>query len=477
MKITTPLRLAALAGLLSCLPLTSRAMTIDKKTLDAEITAQVKKEIAAQRQLQPHSGAEGEAPRALPVEGATRAPLSIADKIRVSGQVRVRPEFRNNLSQALVNVPGASPTDFSVLLRSRVGVQFTPTKHVGFFVQAQDAREFGESVAAVPTAAGDNKGLDLHQGYVDLTEIGNHPLSIRAGRQEIKLGEERLVGAADWTNVARAFDGVLMSYEPQNYSLKAFAAITDKTVASGADGQYFGGVYATWKKFPGGVLDGYYLVLQDNNGATGAAAGTGDTLSVHTIGSRIASKFSNGLDLGVEAAVQLGKFGSNSVLATAGHGAVGYTFTGNDWKPRLGVEYNYATGDDATTSRYTKFNNLFPTNHNKYGMMDLTTWSNMHDASLSIGVKPGRTALSAAYHLLAVDKNQAAGDKFAGTYAGAAGLGKIAGHEMDVQGKWTMNENCEVAAGYGHFMPGSFLKGQGVNQQADFFYTTLQAQF
>ncbi len=223
-------------------------------------------------------------------------------------------------------------------------------------------------------------------------------------------------------------------------------------------------------------MDGYYLILEDNDGATGAAAGTGDTLSVHTLGTRMASKFDNGIDFGVETAVQMGKFGSNSILAFAGHGAVGYTFDA-DWKPRLGVEYNYATGDDPNSGRYTKFNNLLPTNHNKYGMMDLTPWSNMHDGSVQFSVKPNKFYAAAAYHLLAVDKNHSTGDTFSGFYTGAPGLGKIAGHEVDLQGKWVMDEYFELGAGYGHFVPGSFLKDQGYSQQSDFFYLSTQAQF
>ena len=54
----------------------------------------------------------------------------IADKVSLNGQVRVRPEFRHNLSQALPAVPGAREEDLSVLLRSRLGLAFDPTKRL-----------------------------------------------------------------------------------------------------------------------------------------------------------------------------------------------------------------------------------------------------------------------------------------------------------------------------------------------------------
>jgi len=485
MKKTT-LALVALMGL----PLVSHAKDeIDieklKAQIKAEVLAEIKAEQASQKKTAPAATASKKEAPASTVEKSEKSKLDIAmtksglcvgDKLCTSGQVRVRPELRRNLTQGIPNVPGNIEEDFSVLLRSRFGLLFKPIEHIAFFIQGEDSRDFGEEAAATPLPAGDDEGIDLHQGYVDITNIGDHPLNIRVGRQEVNLGEQRLVGAVDWSNVGRALDALVVSFQPETWGLTALASIINKTPANVGDGQYLAGLYGSWKKFPGGVLDAYYLLLQDNNGAAGAAAGTGDTLSVHTLGTRIAAKYDNGIDFGIESAVQLGKFGSNSILAFAEHAAVGYTFNA-DWKPRIGLEYNYATGDDGGNNRFTKFNNLLPTNHNKYGMMDLVAWSNMHDASVQFGVKPGKYVASAGYHLLAVDKNTSAGDTLDGVFAGAPGLGKIAGHEIDVQGKWIMNEYFEVGAGYGHLIPGSFLKDQGQTQHSDFFYTSVQAQF
>lgn len=406
----------------------------------------------------------------------TKSGLCLDGKLCASGQIRVRPELRRNLTQGIPNIPANIEEDFSVLLRSRLGLLFKPVDHISFFIQAEDSRDFGEEVSATPLASGDDEGIDLHQGYIDITHIGGNPLSIRIGRQEVSLGEQRLVGAVDWSNVGRSLDALVISYQPDAWGLTALASIINKTPSNSGDGQYVGGLYGSWKKFPGGVLDAYYLLLQDNDGAKGAAAGSGDTLSVHTVGTRIAAKYENGIDFGIESAVQLGKFGSNDILSFAEHVALGYTFD-TSWKPRLGLEYNYATGDDGGNNRYSKFNNLLPTNHNKYGMMDLVAWSNMHDAAVHVGVKPGKYSLSAAYHLLAVDKNTSPTDTIDGVYAGAPGIGKIFGHEIDFQGKWTMNEYFEVGAGYGHLIPGPFLKNQGQTQHSDFFYTSVQAQF
>ena len=52
----------------------------------------------------------------------------LTDKITISGQVRVRPEFRKDLMQAVPAVPGAQEEDLSVLLRTRIGFLFKPTR-------------------------------------------------------------------------------------------------------------------------------------------------------------------------------------------------------------------------------------------------------------------------------------------------------------------------------------------------------------
>lgn len=397
---------------------------------------------------------------------------AVADKVSVSAEVRLRPEFRRNLTQAIPNVPGAREEDLSVLLRSRLGVGFDPTDHLRFFIQMQDSRDFGEEAAALPSPLGDDEGIDLHQGYVEYANVGDSGFSFRVGRQEINLGAQRLVGGVNWSNVGRSFDGGVMTYDDDNWTLNVLATAANKTLAG--DQTWFGGAYTTWKNFPKGVLDFYYLLLQDNDGAAGAAAGTGDTQSVHTAGARIKSDPGR-FDLSAEGAVQLGKFGSNSVLAYASHAGVGYTFE-DTYKPKLTLEYNFASGDDGGNNKYTKFNNLFPTNHGKYGPMDLVAWSNLHDGHAGFSVMPSKSwKIGVDYHLLMVDKT-GAGDAFGGV-AGAAGAGKIGGHEADLTVGYVWNEYASFLFGVSHFVPGSFLKNQGIAASSDFGYLQATASF
>lgn len=396
----------------------------------------------------------------------------VLDKITIDAEVRVRPEFRKDLTQTVPAVPGPNEEDFSVLLRTRLGLRFDMTDHIGIYLQLQDAREFGEEAAAIPNTANDDEGFDLHQGYLDFLNIGRSDFNFRIGRQEINLGDQRLVGAVNWSNVGRSFDGALLTYDGDNFLVSVLATMPNKTAFG--DQIWFGGIYNTWKNFPSGVLDVYYFILQDNDGATGNPAGTGDTQSVHTVGARIKSTPGN-WDFGFEGAGQIGKFGSNSIFAYAGHAKAGYTWKDTHVKPRLGIEGNIASGDDGANNRFTRFNNLFPTNHNKYGFMDLAAWSNLMDASASVSIKPGNWKAAVEYHLLAVMKSQ---DPFGfAGIAGSAGRRKLGGHEVDVTVGYTINKYANLLAGYSFLIPGGFLKDVGINSWSHFAYLQAIASF
>lgn len=392
-----------------------------------------------------------------------------------SGQVRLRPEFRRNLMQTAPGTPGPRAEDLSVLSRVRLGLRVKPVEHLGFFIQGQDSREFGEEATPSAGAPGDDEGLDLHQGYMEFTRINDSPFSVRAGRQEISLGSEWLVGAGNWANVGRSFDALLGTYETDFMIATAFASIADKLDTTSKNAQYFGGLYVTWKDFPGGVLDGYYFLLYDNDGAVGPAAGTGTLQELHTFGLRIKSAFDNGIDVGAESAVQLGTFGSHSALAFAERIALGYTFEPR-LKPRVGIEYNYASGDDSSTGRYTKFNILFPTPHARWGIMDMVTWSNMHDASINVSIKPNAFSFELGYFIYFVDKPYSPTDSFA-NYAGTPGAGKLASHEFDLVASWTPGPYFDLSAGWGHFFPGPYFKDQGMTTSSDYVYLQAQTQF
>lgn len=77
-----------------------------------------------------------------------------------------------------------------------------------FYFQAQDSRIFGEETSVSTNM----KNLDLHQGYVKLTKVFALPLSVQAGRFLMSYSDERFFSASDWSYIAKAWDGIRVSY-------------------------------------------------------------------------------------------------------------------------------------------------------------------------------------------------------------------------------------------------------------------------
>ena len=124
--------------------------------------------------------------------------------VRFSVEERVREESVTGLAFKPSN------DDTYVLQRFRPGITLIALPWLKFRIQGQDARVFYK--AAKPYAPPFQDRWDLRQAYVELGSIEKGPM-LRAGRQEINLGDERLVGSTNWSNAARTFDAVRAGYQ------------------------------------------------------------------------------------------------------------------------------------------------------------------------------------------------------------------------------------------------------------------------
>src|SRR4029077_6839932 len=62
--------------------------------------------------------------------------------------------------------------------------------------------------------------LDLRMAY---GEFGGARNMVRAGRQELAFGEQRLLGHLNWVNDARSFDGGRATIAPKPFKFDVFA--------------------------------------------------------------------------------------------------------------------------------------------------------------------------------------------------------------------------------------------------------------
>ena len=137
-----------------------------------------------------------------------------AQELQVTGQVRHRSERVDKDFSDLTPGYGFS------LLRSRLNMKFTNEKNYAF-IQIQDSRKFGDATNTLTDGSADL--LDFHQAYFVISDFVTEGLKVKLGRQEVEFANQRLIGSVGWHNVARSFDGVLLSYSAEEYLATAFS--------------------------------------------------------------------------------------------------------------------------------------------------------------------------------------------------------------------------------------------------------------
>jgi Alginate export len=382
-----------------------------------------------------------------------------------------------------------SLTDDSwVLNRFRLGMKWTPTPFMNIYLQGQDTREWGSrrpNVIGSLGAEGDDS-FDLRQGFIELGSAKSG-WSGKIGRQTFLYGDERLVGPLEWANQGRTFDAVRLRYASEKWWVEAFAS----SVVKFKDGsfnesdwldddatrdQIFSGVYFSTTAIGKQTTDFYVFHLEEEFAA-------GDT-GFFTLGTRMKSTPGafNGWDYDTEMAVQTGDVRGRDLSAFAGHWGVGYTFAGHAWKPRLGLEYNYGTGDgNAADGDVDTFQNLFPTNHKFYGYMDVFSWQNIHNVALSASASPNKkTKVQLDYHLFWLADTGDGWYRANGTTLVrpvSPGADSFAGSEIDLTVSYKASKNVMLQAGYSHFFAGDYLSASGASDDASFAYGSVQFDF
>jgi hypothetical protein len=321
----------------------------------------------------------------LLVLGAPVAASGQVETVRLLGEVRVRGEAERPA--------GFDTADAFTVLRSRIGLEATLSPRAIVLLQLQDARTFGEEPSLT---SGRAERLDMHQAWLQYRAgLGGHAVAFRAGRQELSLGNERLVGASNWTNTGRAFDGLRVTFGPERegWRLNAMAATVKErgrrlTGVQSADADHlFLGGYLT-----AGPAD--LFVLHDREATVRTFTGVDRT----TVGTRLNRAFPLGLEASVEGAYQFGnQFAADpqDIRAYMAGARLAYA-TKVQALPRLGLGLDYLSGDDAPADdTYRAFNTLYGTGHKWYGFMDLflDPAARTRDRGLIDGILSARLAL------------------------------------------------------------------------------------
>ncbi len=407
-----------------------------------------------------------------PIQDTGRVIIPGARKLEVSGQYRLRFENRHNYD---LSTSRADDADF-FLQRARLGFDIDIDEQLSAFFQLQDVRLWGEETSTIDASA---DGFDLHQGYVKLADVPGLGGTTKIGRQTINLGDQRLIGSLEWLNQGRSFDGIRQTWDldDETWRIDAYVFQIDESGVSTNFGDAFvvGGQATHFTDVS--ELDLYVIFVNTEETAAGGTANR------TTLGSRWIRQFGN-LEFGTEVATQVGEQDGADIPigeTFAAHAHVLQRFDDSPSTARL--EVNLASGNDPNSSDNERFDNLFPTAHGVWGIIDFAFWENMmHFMGEWRTDTTENSDLAVSWHYFRTFEE---GDAFRGPNAtlsaGAPGISNTMGNELDVIYTHRFDHapaKTSVQVGFSLFIPGAgAIDANGDDDLAHFFYVQGDLRF
>jgi hypothetical protein len=413
-------------------------------------------------------------------------------------------------------------------LRTRLAVDYRFKETLRLFVQGQQTAVLGLSSDA--SGAGGlyraNNGSDNDPSSVRpsqfFAELRPTPKSsILLGRSYINVGtsfaydeahwkflklkrlSQRLVGAVDWTNGARAADGISARLSFEGHHLHAFAAqpttgvfVVDEDAYQRQKDVLFAGLH--WTAERGTLLDdtelgAFFVAYQDHRDPRDVAGLFGD-IDVYTFGGSWLGVYPLGpgrMDALLWGAIQFGDYedvGPTSgtkrrdQLAGAVVAELGYQLPDIWSRPwlRAGVNWGSGDGDPDDGDRHTFFN-LLPTNHLYYGYADQLALQNLVDLLFQLKLAPHpKVGIELTFHRFWLHDDD--DSRWAGTGAfSRKNLGYVrnpsngstdVGRELDIAVSFSLARGVTLSAGFARFWGGDVFDGQP-RTDAQFGYLQL----
>ena len=369
-------------------------------------------------------------------------------------------EFRGRFEGATGLNYTPDRNDFYYLHRIRLNLSIQPASWLRFFVQPHNVLAPGHRG---PVPASVEAPFDFHQGFAELTR---RVWTVRAGRQEVNFGAQRLIGSANWGNTSRSYDGLRATRRLSSATVDAFATTVVQTERDRLDSfldtarQLHGVHVASDKWIRGGLLEAYsfWKISNSEPDPAGAAGRT----SHYTAGLRALGKLPRRFDYNLEMALQAGQYASLGHRAWAGYWNLGYSLTGGERSPRLVATYTYASGNKSYgQGRSRTFDQLYPTNHAYYGFADRHSWRNLHEAAGTLVLRPARGLIvNCELHSFWLTTRKDAFYDFNGR-AVVRNPRATSNHldvEADVNAVWDLTRHLQIIVGYTHIFPGAFIE-------------------
>jgi len=346
------------------------------------------------------------------------------------------------------------------LTRIHGGLEVRPVKWLTGYMQFHDNHALALPLAY--TASNMRDSFDLRQGFA---QFHGKTVTLTAGRQELKFGDERVIGISDWTNNSRTWDGFDMRVGDRNrvdlFSTSVVAVHATSLDKHGAGLTFHGVEGHITTLLPRTTIEPFVLVralprVLSQQKTYGSELET-------TTGAYAASLLPLGFEYSATGTLQRGSYASDSIHAGSGIARVGYMAKWMPWAPRVQGEYDYATGNPHRNAlRIGTNDQIYPSNHNAFGLVDLFGFENIKQLRGNVDLRPAK-GLSMLFEAGSLH----VATKMDGVYSGsgssvikapAAGFaGDDIGTEFDASAKVVVRKYVVANVGVGHLFPGNVM--------------------
>ena len=422
------------------------------------------------------------AQRSPKLDDAIKAiPLAPQLSLTLGGQARWRDEFVSAFQLA-------DRSDTYGQSRVQVHADLQAGDRKGFngrvFAELRDAQSYGRDLPGGARVS-DADRTDAQNLFVDL---GYQRSFVRAGRQEVVTGRERLIGVPDWSNTRRGFEGVRAVLVRGPFAIDAIDArpVVVRIDAANRSDTSTRLVGAGVGSAPGAKalargLPATWQVYRYEQHIAAASVTHRITTGGRALWSLpAASATAPVLSVELEGAVQRGRSGVRALEAWFAVAEVQAQWRAVRGAPSLALGTDLASGDaNGADSVATAFNMLYTAAHAHGGYADVIGRANARETRLVGTWSPwGPLSARAAWHRF--DRLTLADGAYTkqNTVLRAAS-GSTARHvadEFDLTLQYSATRHLRVIAGHAWVLPGAFLEqtpGGALAERWAFIGTTL----
>jgi hypothetical protein len=373
----------------------------------------------------------------------------------------------------------AASDDSYELNRFRFEADVKPNSWFRASAQLQDARPFFQNP---PLGPPNENRWDLKLAYAEIGDPQKHWFSLRVGRQIINYNNT-LIADSQWRDQGRSYDAAVLNLQLRRANVGLFAASAIVPQASGVSPHQEGNnIYGLYTRFvdalPHMNLEPFVLWrVQPAEVVQPALGKTAGKENMVAFGARVKGRAGAGLDYSGELVAETGSAGADPVRAWASSEGVSYAFVWSRLRPRIFAQHDFATGNSNPSDGVHKtFDTLYPTAHDRFGILDQFGWQNIQAARAGGTFEPHRR-LSVTVQGLDFWADSAL-DSVYNTSGGAivtnkTSNGRHIGAEGDAYTWYELNRHFNIGGGYGYFGGGDFLSHITTSHSYSYSYIAL----